>query len=165
MAEKIVKTPKTVADVQANAEAMVNTFRDFAAKLEVPEAARDAVAKTTQTLKDKSAEAHTMLNTATSSYEKIAAALIGSNVAAARSAIEATFENFNAIFALADKVAAVKSPNEAVQLQVEFAQKFAQSNYDRVLAATEAFKAQVTDNAKLVQNEVAKLAPALKIAA
>lgn len=165
MAEKTVKTPKTVADVQAQAASVLESVRDFATKMEVPEAAREAFAKSAQTLKEKAAEAQATLNTATNSYEKIAGTLVDSQVAAARSFITAAFDNFSAILAHAEKVAAVKSPTEAAQLNVEFAQSFAQSNYDRVLAATEAFKTQVADNAKLVQNEVAKLAPALKIAA
>ncbi|MGL4323532.1 MAG: hypothetical protein ACRCTD_05770, partial [Beijerinckiaceae bacterium] len=78
MAEKILKAPKTVADVQAQAASAIESMRDFATKMEVPEAARDVFAKTTQTLKDKSAEAQAALNTAATSYEKIATTLVGS---------------------------------------------------------------------------------------
>lgn len=165
MAEKIAKTPKTVADVQAQAASVLESVRDFATKMEVPEAAREAFAKTAQTLKDKAVEAQATLNTATNSYEKIAGKLLDSQLAATRSFITAAFDNFNAVLAHAEKVAAVKTPVDAVQLNAAFAQSFAQSNYDRVLAAAEAFKTEAADNAKLVQNEVAKLAPALKVAA
>lgn len=162
MAEKIVKAPKIVADAQAQAASAFDSIREFAFKADMPEAARDVAAKTVQTLKEKAVEAQATLNTATASYEKIAAAFVESNVATARSLITAAFDNFGDVIKHMEAVAAVKSPADAIQLQVAFAQSFAQKNYDRVLASAEAFKAQAADSAKLVQGEVAKLAPALK---
>lgn len=162
MAEKIVKTPKIVADVQAQTASALDSMREFAFKADVPEAARDIVVKTVQTLKDKSAEAQATLNTANNSFEKIASAFVDTNVSTARNMIAAAFENFGALLNHVEAVAASKSPSDAVQLNVTFAQTFAQKNYDRALASAEAFKTLAADNAKLVQSEVAKLAPALK---
>lgn len=142
-------------------EAITNATR----KIEVPEAARDFVKRTAVNAKERAVEAHEGATNATVSVEKALTSIVNGGAAITRSFLQAGHDNLVATLATVEKIAAAQSPNEALQIQIDFARENTQANVERLREAAEVVRAKLSEGAEVVRAEIAKVMPAARKAA
>lgn len=134
-------------------------------KIEVPAAARDFIKKGASAAKDRVETAHEGALKFANGAEKLAVSFIGGYANFNRGLIDATVANVQHALNTVEKVAAAKSLNEAVTIQVEAARESANANMERARSVAESARTAVTEGAKEVQAQISKLYQADKKAA
>jgi hypothetical protein len=158
-------TAKNFQDtVAANFNQAVDAIKNAANKIEVPEAARDFVKRSASTAKTRAEEAHEGANNVTARIEKALTTIVNGGANITRNLLQAGHENLVHTLATVEKVAAAKSPKEAFEIQTNFAREYTRINFGRVRDAAEAVQVQMTDGAKALQGEIAKILPSRKAA-
>ena len=126
-------------------------------KIEVPAAARDFVKRTASSAKDRAETVHQSAENATNSVEKFATSFVGGYANFTRGLLDMTLANVQHSLSTVEKLAAAKSVSEAVQVQTDFVRENARANFERVRGAADTAKSVVTEGAKNVQAEIAKI--------
>lgn len=126
-------------------------------KLEVPAAARDFVKKGASTAKERVETAHEGAIKFANGAEKLSLSLVGGYANFARGVIDATVANVQHALNTVERVAAAKSVNEAVTIQVEAARESANANLERARSVAETARSAVTEGAKEVQAQLSKI--------
>lgn len=144
---------------------VTEALENVQSKIEVPAAARDFVKKGASTAKERVETAHEGALKVANGAEKLAASFVGGYANFARGLIDVTVANVQHALDTVEKVAAAKSINEAVTIQVEAARESANVNIARARTAAETARAAVTEGAKEVQAQFSKLYSADKKAA
>jgi hypothetical protein len=167
METKMAKTPKFETATEAVAapfEAVQKAFEQVTSKIEVPAAARDFVVRNAAVAQERVVDVQVGATNLTASVEKAMVSLAGGYATVTRGLIDATYENVKHALSTVEKVAQAKSLNEALQLQADYVREASAANLNRARDAAETVKTVVTDGAKTVQAEIAKIMPAKKAA-
>jgi hypothetical protein len=156
MTKTAAKT-KTVADNSGILESVKSAYESVTSKMEVPAAARDFVVRTASTAKERAETVHETAANLTEGAEKLATRVIGGYANFTRGLLDMTLANVQHTLATVEKLAGVKSINEAVQVQADFVRENARANFDRVRDAAETARSVVTEGAKTVQAEISRI--------
>lgn len=152
---KKTETAKTAAnDYVASVNETIEKVKE---QMEVPSAVRDFVKRAAVTGKDRAGDLQKGAYKVTDGAEKLATNFVGGYAGFLRGMIDAAHANVEHTLNTVEKIAAAKSVNEAVQLQVDFVRDNTRANYDRVRDAAESARESVMEGAKTVQDEVSKL--------
>ncbi len=138
-------------------EQVREAFDNVQSKIEVPAAARDFVTRTASSAKERAEQVHATAGKLTNGAEKLASSFVGGYANFARGMLDMTLANVQHALSTVEKVAGAQSLSEAVQVQADFVRDNARANYDRVRGAAENVRTVVTDGAKTVQAEIAKV--------
>lgn len=161
----MTKTAKKADEAKTYFASVSEAFETAKSKMEVPAAARDFVAKGAASAKDRAESVHGNVVKFTDGAEKIATSLVGGYANFVRGALDATLANVQHAMTTVEKVAAAKSLNEAVQIQVDAVRESANANMERVRGVAETAKTAVSEGAKEVQAQFSKLYASEKKAA
>lgn len=144
---------------------VTEALENVQSKIEVPAAARDFVKKGASTAKERVETVHAGAIKFANGAEKLAVSFVGGYANFGRGLIDATVANVQHALSTVEKVAAAKSINEAVTIQVEAARESANANMERARNVAESARTAVTEGAKEVQAQISKLYSADKKAA
>lgn len=150
-------TKKTETVANDYVASVQETIEKVQKQVEVPAAVRDFVKNAAKTGKERAGEMQTGAYKATEGAEKFAADFVSGYAGFVRGMIAATHENIEHTFSTVEKIAAAKTPKEALQLQADFVKDNARANYERVREAAETARVAFADNTKAFQDEVSKL--------
>ncbi|MBX3578214.1 MAG: phasin family protein [Rhizobiaceae bacterium] len=156
MTKTAAKT-KTAADASSILENVKSAYESVTSKMEVPAAARDFVARTASNVKERAETVHETAANLTDGAEKLGTRIVAGYANFTRGLLDMTLANVQHSLATVEKLAAAKSLNEAVQVQADFVRENARANFDRVRDAADTAKSVVTEGAKTVQAEIAKI--------
>ena len=164
MTEPNIKKTKSAAETAVDTaaapfETFFSALKGVQDKFEMPGAARDFVKKAAETGKERAAKAHADANKVTETVESVLAQSIGDAAAVSRHMIQVAHEDANAALAAIEKLAAAKSLNEAIQLQVDYARERAEVGAARVKNAAEVVMKTFVDRAKMAQDRWAAASP------
>lgn len=148
---------KTVAENSSILETVKSAYESVQSKMEVPAAARDFVKRTASTAQERAESVHETAANFTNTAEKFTNRLVGGYANLTRGLLDMTLANVQHSLATVEKLAGVKSINEAVQVQADFVRENARANFERVRDAADTAKSVVTAGAKTVQAEIAKI--------
>ncbi|HTV66940.1 MAG TPA: phasin family protein [Rhizobiaceae bacterium] len=148
---------KTVAETNSILDSVKSAYESVQSKMEVPASARDFVKRTASTAQERAESVHETAANFTTSAEKLATRMVGGYANLTRGLLDMTLANVQHSLATVEKLAGVKSINEAVQVQADFVRDNARANYERVREAADTAKSVVTEGAKTVQAEIAKI--------
>jgi hypothetical protein len=159
-------TAKKNASPASNYFASVtDALENVQSKLEVPAAARDFIKKGASSAKERVETAHDGAIKFANGAEKLGVSFVGGYANFARGLIDATVANVQHALNTVERVAAAKSVNEAVSIQVEAVRESANANMERARSVAEAARTAVTEGAKEVQAQISKIYSADKKAA
>jgi len=158
---------KTAKNAPANNyfASVTEAIENVQSKLEVPAAARDFVKKGVSTAHERVETAHEGALKFANSAEKLAVSFVGGYANFSRGLIDAAVANVQHALSTVEKVAAAKSVNEAVEIQVSAVRESANANMERVRDVAESARTAVTEGAKEVQEQFSKLYSSNKKAA
>ena len=125
--------------------------------LEVPEAAREFVKKTAGTAKERAADLHAGSEKVTAAIETAVAGSVSEAAQISRNIQDAIYQDAEAFFAGIDRLASVKSLNEAVQIQSDMVRARGEVFMSRAKSTTEYLGKLVTDGAKTAQDNLSKV--------
>ena len=125
--------------------------------MEVPEAAREFVKKTAGTAKERAADLHAGSEKVTAVIESAVADSVSEAAKISRNIQQALYQDAEAFFAGIDKLASAKSLSEAAQIQSDMVRARGEVLVSRAKATTEYLGKLVTDGAKNVQDNFAKV--------
>jgi phasin len=125
--------------------------------LEVPEAARAFVKKQAETAKERAADLHAGSGKVTAAIETAVAGSVSEAAKISRNIQDAIYQDAEAFFAGIDKLASVKSLNEAVQIQSDMLRARGEVFVSRAKASTEYLGKLVADGAKTAQDNLTKV--------
>ncbi len=148
---------KTQSAAAGYIEQVRDTLNNFQSKIEVPAAARDFVQRTASSAKDRAESVHATAGKVTDGAEKLASSIVTGYANLTRGLLDMTLANVQHTLSTVEKVAGAKSISEAVQVQADFVRENARANFERVRGAAETARTVVTDGAKTVQAEIAKV--------
>lgn len=157
MTKTAAKTAKTVAENSGILESVKSAYESVQSKMEVPAAARDFVKRTASTAQERAETVHETAANLTNGAEKLATRFVGGYANFARGLLDMTLANVQHTLVTVEKLAGVKSINEAVQVQADFVRDNARANFERVRDAADTVKSVVTEGAKTAQAEIAKI--------
>lgn len=163
----MTKTTKTTTNsASVNPLAYISeAFDSLKGKFEVPGSAREFVTKGAVAAKGRVETAHEGALKFANGAEKVTISLVDGYANFARGLIDAAFANVQHSLETVEKIAAAKSLNEAVQIQVDAVRQSANANMERVRSAAEAARETVTEGAKEVQSQFSKMYSTEKTAA
>lgn len=144
---------------------VTEALENVQSKLEVPAAARDFIVKGASSAKDRVETAHEGAIKFANGAEKLAVSFVGGYANFGRGLIDATIANVQHALNTVEKVAGAKTVNEAVSIQVEAVRESANANMERARSVADAARTAVTEGAKEVQAQFAKIYSADKKAA
>ena len=156
MTKTAAKT-KTVAENSGILESVKSAYDTVSSKMEVPAAARDFVKRTASTAQERAETVHETAANLTDGAEKLATRIVGGYANFTRGLLDMTLANVQHTLATVEKLAAVKSVNEAVQVQVDFVRENTSANIERMRGAADTAKSVVTEGAKTVQAGISKI--------
>jgi phasin len=152
----------SVLDTVKQAFAPVTDALKNLPNMEVPEAARAFVKKTAATAKDRAADLHAGSEKVTAAIETAVSGSVSEAAKISRNIQQAIYQDTEAFFAGIDKLASVKSFNEAVQIQSDMVRTGGEVFMSRAKSTTEYLGKLVADGAKTAQDNFAKIASASK---
>ena len=149
----MTRTTKTTRQAAA-ARQISDAIDSVSKKIEIPAAARDFVKQTASTANERAVTIHASAAKVTEGAEKLATALVGGYAGFTRSLLDISLANLQHTLATLEKLAGVRSLNEAVEVQSDFVREAARANVERIGNATQSVKTVVADGAKTVQAEI-----------
>jgi len=149
---RTTRTPRTPRPAAAK---RVSAATDSVSKnIEIPAAARDFVKRTAATANERAVSIHATAAKAAAGAETLATALVGGYAGFTRGLLDISLANLQHTLATVEKLAGVRSLNEAVEVQSDFVREAARANVERIGNATQSVKTVVADGAKTVQAEI-----------
>jgi hypothetical protein len=143
------KKTKSVADAMAAPyDTMFTAFKNAQAKLEIPTAARDFVVRAAEAGKERAAKAQADANKVTDTIQSALTRSIDDAALVSRNVIKAAHEDAAAVLVAVEKLAAAKSLNEVIQLQVDYARERSEVTAARAKNAFDYVTTMVADRAK-----------------
>jgi hypothetical protein len=164
---KIAKPAVEFADVQTGyqpIDQLVKVLRKTDGAIEVPPAAREFVKKSAVTAKQRAASAHNGALQLTGAFENVLTRTVSGSAEISRGLLQAAHQNVEATFAVVEKLATVSCFEEASRVYVEFLRERARVGVAQAKDAAESLRHNLTEGAKAIQNEVAKVTAAAKAA-
>src|SRR5437867_13134294 len=125
--------------------------------MEVPEAAREFVKKQAETAKERAADVYAGSEKVTAAIESAVSGSVTEAAKISRNIQQAMYQDAEAFFAGIDKLASAKSLSEAAQIQSDMVRARGEVLVSRAKATTEYLGKLVTDGAKNVQDNFAKV--------
>ena len=150
----MTRTTKTTRPATAATRKISDAIDSVSKTIEIPAAARDLVKRTASTANERAVNVHATAAKATEGAEKFATALVGGYAGFTRSLLDISLANLQHTLATVEKLAGVRSLNEAVEVQSDFVREAARANVERIGNATQSVKTVVADGAKTVQAEI-----------
>jgi hypothetical protein len=157
MENMMTKTTNATKPASAAFQQISDAIDSVHKKIEVPAAARDFVKRTASSTKERAETIHATAAKATEGAEKFATSLVGGYADFTRSLLEISLANVQHTLATVEKLAGVRSLNEAVEVQADFVRESARANVERIRSAADSAKSVVADGAKTVQAEISKI--------
>ena len=154
MENMMTRTSKPAA---AAFQQISNAIDSVSKTIEVPAAARDFVKRAASSTKQRAETIHATAAKATEGAEKLATSLVGGYADFTRGLLDISLANVQHTLATVEKLAAVRSLNEAVDVQADFVRESVRANVERISNAANTAKSVVADGAKTVQAEVSKI--------
>lgn len=167
MTEKSARQAKSATEASAEAayqpiDSLLKALRD--SDVGIPTAARDFVKRSATSAKDRADSVHAGAETVTMAFENVLTHSIGGVADLSRALLQAAHQNTAATLVAIEKFAAVKSFDEAFQLQVEFIKDRGRASLVQAQDAVELVKRNVTEGAQAIQGEYTKVMSAAKAA-
>ena len=147
--------PRTTRTTRPAAAKQVSDAVDSVSKnIELPAAARAFVKRTASAANDRAVNIHATAAKTAAGAEALATALVGGYAGFTRSLLDISLANLQHSLTTIEKLAGVRSLNEAVEVQSDFVRESARVNVERIANATQSVKTVVADGAKTVQAEI-----------
>ena len=123
----------------------------------MPAAALDFVKRSVSSTRERADTIHAAAAKATEGAEKFATSLVSGYADFTRNLLDISLANVQHTLATVEKLAAVRSLNEAVEVQADFVRESASANVERIRNVADSVKSVVADGAKTVQAEISKV--------
>lgn len=143
---------------------LVKVLRNTDGAIEVPPVARDFVKKSAVSAKQRAASVHNGALQLTGAFENVVNRTVSGTAEISRGLLQAAHQNVEATFAVVEKLATVSCFEEASRIYGEFLRERARAGVAQAKDAAESLRYNLTEGAKAIQNEVAKVTAAAKAA-
>lgn len=130
------------------------TFDDMGANVQVPEATRDFVRTQAVAASTRAEETHKQIVSFADQAKSMFGPFAGSYSTVTRSMLDATLANTQHYFATLEKLADANSVSDALTIQGDYLREATTANIERIRGAAEQAKTLMSENTKIVQDQV-----------
>lgn len=129
-------------------------FDDFGSNVQVPEATRDFIRTQAVAASKRAEDAHKQFASLTEQAKPMFGPFANSYATSANSFLEATLANTQHYFATVEKLADANSLGEAITIQSDYVREATSANIERIRGAAEQAKSLMSENTRIVQDQV-----------
>ncbi|MCO6390476.1 hypothetical protein GTW25_05470 [Aliihoeflea aestuarii] len=130
------------------------TFDELGATVQIPEATRDFVRSQAVAASTRAEEAHKQFVSFADQAKSMFGPFAGSYSTVTRSMLDVTLANTQHYFATVEKLADANSFGDAVSIQSDYVREATSANIERIRGAAEQAKTLMSENTKIVQDQV-----------
>ncbi|WP_412049388.1 TIGR01841 family phasin [Hoeflea sp. Naph1] len=154
---KTVETKAAETTAAPAANFIAETLEKVQESIVVPEAAREFMATQAAAVQNHAEKAHESAAELAADMEKSAVSLVGQYTTFTKNLFDMTAANVEHALATVEKIAAAKTPVEAMRVQADYVRESATANFERIKNAAETANKTVTETTASVRDQAAKI--------